>query len=331
MSDLAPSMDGTSGKTTVTPAGGGRAAWPRFESRRGFLRGLAAGVAWLAPARAASVGGYLVGCYTRPWDQFELGQALDGIAEAGYHWAGLMTAKGKSWVVITPQTTEAEAGRIGQQVRKRGLQVCSVYGDFSVSDSRSTARDQLRRLIDNAAACGSPELLLGGTAAREQYDEYYRAIAEECGHAESRRVGLTIKPHGGLNATGAACREVIERVSHPNFRLWYDPGNIFYYSDGARDPLQDVLDIDGLVVGMSIKDFRPPKEVMVTPGTGQVNFPALFARLRLGGFIRGQLVVECTARGDFAAITREANAARRFVEQLARGRALDSLRSDAPP
>jgi sugar phosphate isomerase/epimerase len=277
------------------------------------------------------IGGYLVGCYTRPWDQFPLEEALDGIAEAGYQWAGLMTAKGKSWVVITPETTDAEAGRIGQQVRQRGLQVCSVYGDFSVEESLAKGRAQLRRLIDHAAACGSPELLLGGTGVPELYDPYYRAIAEECEHALTRRVGLTIKPHGGLNATGAACRAAIERVGHPNFRLWYDPGNILYYSDGARDPLQDVLDVDGLVVGMSVKDFRAPKEVLLTPGTGQVQFAPLFARLRLGGFVRGQLVVECTARGDFAAVTREARAARLFVERLAHGRALDSLRSETPP
>lgn len=300
-------------------------------SRRGFLGGLTAGLVWTSPVRASAIPSYIVGCYTRPWDQFELSQALDGVAEAGYRWVGLMTAKGKSWVIITPQTTETEAAQIGREARQRGLQVCSVYGDFSVKDSLAKGRDQLRRLIENTAACGSPELLLGGTAASELFSDYYLAIAEECEHAQTRRVGLTIKPHGGLNATGAACRAVIERVGHPNFRLWYDPGNILYYSDGTLDPLQDVLDVDGLVVGMSVKDFQPPKEVLVTPGTGQVNFPALFARLRLGGFVRGQLVVECTARGDFTKVTGEARAARLFVERLARGRALDGLRPETHP
>jgi sugar phosphate isomerase/epimerase len=86
--------------------------------------------------------------------------------------------------------------------------------------------------------------------------------------AAAHGVGLSLKPHGGQNATGPQCRQAIERVGHPNFRLWYDPGNIFYYSQGNRDPVDDSATVDGLVVGMSVKDFRPPKDVTLTLGTG---------------------------------------------------------------
>lgn len=268
---------------------------------------------------------YLIGCYTRPWDELELPRALDGIAEAGFQYAGIMTAKGKSWVIITPGTTEEEAAKVGEQVRQRGLKVCSVYGDFSVKESAAEGTRQLRCLIRNVAACGAPELLLGGTGEAALYDAYFKAITDCCAYAQESKVGLTIKPHGGLNATGEQCRAAIEKVGHRNFRLWYDPGNIFYYSDGARDPLEDVMGVDGLVAGMSVKDFKPPKEVMVTPGTGKVDFQALFARLRLGGFTRGQLVVECTERGDYAKVTAEARKARLFVESLARLRSFDGM------
>jgi sugar phosphate isomerase/epimerase len=67
---------------------------------------------------------------------------------------------------------------------------------------------------------------------------------------------------------------------------------------------------------MSVKDYRPPKEVMVTPGTGQVNFRKVLARLKQGGFTRGPLVVECLDRGDAAKVTTEARKARQFLEEL---------------
>ena len=143
-----------------------------------------------------------------------------------------------------------------------------------------------------------------------------RPIAECCDFAEEKGVGLSIKPHGGQNSTGPQCRQAIERVGHPNFRLWYDPGNIFYYSDGKLDPVEDAATVDGIVVGMSVKDFRDPKDVLVTPGTGRVDFAAVLARLRKGGFTTGPLIVECLDKGDADHTTAEAKKALRFLKDL---------------
>src|SRR5438552_3853481 len=75
-------------------------------------------------------------------------------------------------------------------------------------------------------------LLMGGTTNANQYDAYYKAIEECCDYASEKNVALVIKPHGGLNSTGEQCRKTIEKVPKKNFRLWYDPGNIFFYSAG---------------------------------------------------------------------------------------------------
>jgi sugar phosphate isomerase/epimerase len=144
-------------------------------------------------------------------------------------------------------------------------------------------------------------------------------VREGCAYAAAKGVVLSLKPHGGQNATGAQCRKALEFVGQPNFRLWYDPGNIFYYSDGKLDPVEDCAAVDGLVAGMSVKDFLPPKEVMVTPGTGKVDFRKVLARLRKGGFTGGPLLVECLKRGELEATIAEAKAARRFLEDLTRG------------
>lgn len=292
-------------------------------NRRQFIQATAVlsslPAAWPTFAAAASTGDspWQIGCYTRPWDQFDYRVALDGIAAAGYRGAGLMTAKGKSWVIITPDTSLEEAARIGEEVRKRGLRTLSVYGDFSVKTTVAEGLQDLRRLIDNASACGAPSLMLGGGSEERYYQPYFLAVREACDYAAAKSIVLTIKPHGGLNATGPQCRKAIDWVGKTNFRLWYDPGNIFYYSDGKLDPVDDSGTVDGLVVGMSIKDFVPPKEVLVTPGTGKVNFAEVFRHLKQGGFKTGPLIVECLARADTAEkSTVEARKARLFLEAL---------------
>jgi sugar phosphate isomerase/epimerase len=291
-------------------------------NRRSFIRttSLVSLGAFLEPLEALGAAdlAYQIGCYTRPWDQLEYRVALDGIAEAGFKYAGIMTAKGKSWVMVTLDSTPEEVSTIANEVAKRGLKTISLYaGDFPVSKSVAAGIAGLKKLIDYSTLLGCPNLLLGGTGDAKLVLDYYKVVAECCDYAASKKVGLSVKPHGGQNATGPQCRKLIDQVGHKNFRLWYDPGNIFYYSDGKLDPVDDSATVDGLVVGVSVKDFKPPKEVAVTPGTGLVNFQKVMAKLKAGGFRSGPLVVECLARGtDAATITREAKKAREFLEEL---------------
>ncbi len=279
-------------------------------TRRQFLGGSAALAA--AAALPAAAPAWQIGCYTRPFGEFDFNVALDSIAEAGYKYAGLMFHK-----VVTAQTTPEASAAVGEEVRRRGMQTISIYGgDFGVQKGLEAGIEGLKRLIDNCAACRCPNLLLGGTGKATLVEPYYKAVAECCGYAESKRVGLSVKPHGGANASGAECRRLVESVGRKSFRVWYDPGNIYFYSNGKLDPVDDVASVDGLIAGMSIKDFKPPKEVMVTPGTGMVKFAEVLARAKKGGFTRGPLVVECLDRGDRAAVTAEARKAREFLERL---------------
>lgn len=262
-----------------------------------------------------------IGCYTRPWDEYDYRIALDAIAQAGFKYVGLMTTKSPTRLVISVSTTPDEAQQIAEELKKRDLKVLSVYGgDIPVAESLEAGIAGLKKLIDNCAACGAKNLLMGGTGDEKLYQAYYKAIAECCGYAADKGIGISIKPHGGLNATGLQCRKAVEKVNHPNFRVWYDPGNILYYSDGKLDPVEDSAALDGLVAGMCIKDYKHPKDVMVTPGAGQVKFSAVLARLKKGGFANGPLLIECLRKGDLTQTLVEATKARAFVEDLVKTR-----------
>ncbi len=296
-------------------------------SRRCFLaRTIKLGAATLASSAAGHAFGaetatptstaWQFGCYTRPFDEFEYPVALDAIAEAGFKFVGLMTTKSKQPVMIRTSTPAEEVQSMNAEARKRGLSMLSVYGEFSARESAEGGVTGLKRLIDHAAICQCPNLMLGGTTDEKLYQTYYKVVAQCCDYAAAKGVGLSIKPHGGQNATGPQCRKAIEMVRHKSFRLWYDPGNIYYYSDGKLDPVDDAATVDGLVVGMSIKDFRPPKEVFVNPGEGKVDFPAVMARLRKGGFTHGPLIVECLERGTLDKVKAAAKKTLRFLEDL---------------
>lgn len=287
-------------------------------SRRNFIGKVtfsAAAGALLASCKRTD---YQIACYTRPWFDHDYRVALDGIAEAGYKYAGIMTDKGGR--IITLDTTVEQAVSVGNEVKKRGLKVASLSaGSFNVSNSVKEGIEELKRWIDNTAGLGAPVVHLGGVTDPALADRYFEAIAECCDYAVEKDVRLSLKTHGGINSTGAGCRKYIEKVNHKNFGLWYDPGNVYYYSDGTVNPVDDAEYIDKIVFGMSVKDFKMPKDVAVTPGTGMVDFPVLLKRLNEGGFRRGPLVIEGLYQGDMAFITAEARKAREYLESIVNG------------
>ena len=68
----------------------------------------------------------------------------------------------------------------------------------------------------------------------------------------------------------------MKTVAHPNFKIWYDAGNIIYYT--GKDPIAELKPIAKHVTGFCAKDCGARKgEVMIQFGTGKVDFAAVFA------------------------------------------------------
>ena len=171
-------------------------------------------------------------------------------------------------------------------------------------------------MIDNCQAAGAWSVLLSSIGNEKTYRDCCRTIASCCDYAAEKQIAIVLKPHGGTTGTGPQLRDAFERVHHKAFTIMYDPGNIRFYSDGKLDPVADCQAVLGLVTGMSVKDYRHPKEVSLTPGTGQIDFPALIRRLRGGGFTHGPLMIEALKPGGLPETLAEAKKAKEFVERL---------------
>lgn len=259
--------------------------------------------------------GWQIGCWTRPWAKYDYRVAMDAIADAGFKYMATTGAKTSTGRVIAPGTALAEAEQVGEEARQRGLTITNVYGGGLALHQ---SRDPLIKMIDNCAAAGARSVLMAHLGDESSYEAHCRAVAESCEYAAQHKIVIVLKPHGGMTGTGPQLRSAVEKVDHPYFTLMYDPGNIYYYSDGKIDPVQDVAHVAGLVTGVSVKDYRHPRDVAISPGTGQVDFRKLTARLRDGGFHHGPLLVETLAPGDPAHTLKEAKQARSFVAALVR-------------
>ncbi len=274
---------------------------------------LAAGSATAPPPPYLQDRGWEIGCWTRPWAKYDYPVAMDAIAEAGFKYIGLTGANTRTGRVIALANTIEECQQVGEEASKRGLTITNVYGG---GIPLHEGGEGLRKMIDNCSAAGAQSVMLAGLGNQETYRDSCKTVAECCDYAARKQVVIVLKPHGGTTGTGPQLRQAVEQVAHDDFTVMYDPGNIYYYSDGELDPVLDAAVLDGSVTGMSVKDYKHPKTVSITPGTGQVEFPALMERLRKGGFTHGPLIIETLAPGDLDHTLQEAKKAREFVEEL---------------
>lgn len=254
-----------------------------------------------------------IGCFNRPWGRWSYDEALEGIRAAGFRLTGILgDHRGEPFSM--PEAAPDYLDNLGKRIAARGL--TPVIGwlrtrhDIPPEESARLARAQ----IDNAHRLGVRYFLTAGVDRKEEFDHFYRVMAEAAAYAAPKKIQIVIKPHGGCSASADEMLACVEKVGHSNFRIWYDAGNIIHYT--GKDPVADVRRVAHLVMGFCAKDCaRQGGDVMIQFGEGRVDFRGVFLSLKAAGF-RGPVMVECCAGQTPEEVTRNARDNRLFLERL---------------
>jgi len=258
-----------------------------------------------------------LGCFTRPWGDYSLEEALAGIAAAGYTRVGLssLTAGGR---LLPSEVAEDDISRLAAQLESHGLAAQVAFGNPDLSLPPKKAAVRFRQELEWARQLGIDYIVLTGEDDPTRYKAWFAAVKRSLDAARKLGITLLLKPHGGLSALAEDLLAARERLPHPNFGICYDPGNIYYYTGGrAREDLPKVVEH---VRAMCVKDEIGGKEgeVMITPGTGLVDFRRVFSILAEAGF-SGPCWVECVGGRTLEEINEEAKKTRVFVTRLTEG------------
>lgn len=267
-----------------------------------------------AGASVLSRDGWTVGCFNRPWTQWSFDVALESIKAAGFGVTGLLSrTKGEPFIgsEATPEYLAALKRRIASRGLTANMAALRTKHDIPLEDS---IRDT-RRQIDHARFLSLKYLLTFGVDQPSQYEHYYRVMTDAAAYSGERGLNLVMKPHGGSTASAAETLRSLEQVKHPNFKIWYDAGNIIHYT--GKDPVAELKPIAPHVTGFCAKDCAQVKgDVMIQFGAGKVNFKAVFAVLKEAGF-QGPVMIECCAPGETPeAVVAHARANKEFLERV---------------
>ena len=254
-----------------------------------------------------------LGSFTRPWGEYTLEEALSGIAAAGYANVGLTSVADTP--LFSDQWSDRANAEVGELLRAEGLRAQVTFGNPEPLLSEAEAAERFRRQLDWCRDLGIDHIVLLGTDEATQYEKWFGAVERCLDLAHQRGISLLLKPHGGLSALAEDMLRAMSRLSHPGFGICYDPGNIYYYT--GQKPEDDLPKVAAHVRAMCIKDEVGGKhgEVMITPGTGLVDFARIFAILEDASF-EGPCWVECVGGSSLAEINAEAKKAYEFVSAV---------------
>jgi len=291
-------------------------------TRREFIREgatLLAGAAALVEAPsilAAPASGvkWPIGCFNRPWTRWTFDQTLAAIKSAGYKTTGLLTRTDAEPFIgteATPQYLDALKGKLAASGLTANLGALHSRHDVPLEDTVKS----LQKQIDNAAFLGLTYVITFGVEEPAQWDQYFRSMAQAAAYGADKGVQVVMKPHGGSSGSSQEIIAGLKKVGQANFRIWYDAGNIIYYT--GKDPVAELKPIVQYVTGFCAKDCAAPQsEVMIQFGTGKVDFAGVFKVLKEAGF-NGPIMVECCAIADTPEATAaNARANREFLEKV---------------
>ena len=296
-------------------------------NRRQFLESaaVAAGTAAFLPLNAALAAEpakgvkWPIGCLERPWFEtkspWSYDTALDGIKAAGYKLMGLLRSSGKEEPLIGSSATPEYLAGLKKRIAARGLAVNMGALRISREQTLDEQIKDIRQQIDNGKTVGVEFLLTFGAGSPGQYEDYYKLMRDAAPYAQERGLKVVLKPHGGASGASEEILRCLDKIKHPNFKVWFDAGNILYYT--GKDPVEQLKPIAEQVTGLCAKDCSGQKgSVTLQFGTGKVDFRAVFAVLKEAGF-HGPTMVECCAPGATPEIiTANARQNREYLEKV---------------
>jgi sugar phosphate isomerase/epimerase len=210
---------------------------------------------------------------------FDVDQALEGAAAAGFRYIELCAVKG--WTEnVMPDMDKAELDRIKKKIAALNLEVVALGGHCNLMDKQRL--DDFRKNIYLAADFGCKYIVSSTGEAHFGKDEHFsddvliENIKSLLPDLEKTGMILGLEVHGEEYGTGSSLRNVVEKVGSDLVGVNYDTGNAMFY--GGKSCHEEIKECYDIVKFVHVKDMIGGPKNWNFPATGK-------GELKIGEFI----------------------------------------------
>lgn len=239
---------------------------------------------------------------TNTYHSYSLEEALAGIAAAGFRSVELSSVPG--WTEHVPRNaSDTDLAQVQALLDEHGLTAISLSGHSNLASD--TGADEFRKALRIAQKLGIQYVTTstGGHDAssegtvEEQRAAFLRLIRPLADEAAAMGLTICLETHGGVSATGALSRILVDEIDRPNVGINYDTANVIFY--GHTRPETDIAAAAPAINHVHVKDQIGGPGIWNFPaiGTGEVDFAPVFAALDAVGF-DGPVSVELEFQGE---------------------------------
>jgi sugar phosphate isomerase/epimerase len=199
---------------------------------------------------------------------FNVDEALEGTAAAGFRYAEICAVKG--WTEnVMPDMDKSELDRIKKKMKSLNLAAIALGGHCNLMDIKRL--DDFRKNINLALGLGCQYIISSTGEAHFGKDEKFSddALVENIKSLlpDLKKGGMVLglEVHGSEYGTGSSLRNVVEKVGSDLVGVTYDTGNALFY--GGKLCHEEIRECYDIVKFVHLKDkIGGPKEW---------NFPAV--------------------------------------------------------
>ena len=232
---------------------------------------------------------------------FNVDEALEGAAAAGFRYVELCAVKG--WTEnVMPDMDKAELDRIKKKIAALNLTAIALGGHCNLMDNQRL--DDFRKNIGLAADFGCQYIISSTGEAHFGKDEKFSddVLVENIKSLlpDLKKFGiiLGLEVHGNEYGTGASLRGVVEKIGSDLVGVAYDTGNAMFY--GGKECHEEIKGCYNIVKYVHLKDMigGPKNWNFPAPGKGERKLVEFMDFLQSKGY-KGPYSVEIEYTENF--------------------------------